>query len=227
MLEIIKQRVCELLSNDNSGHGMDHIERVLNLSLKFADKEDADKYVVALIALLHDVDDHKLFGLKNSKELTNAKKIMSSCGVKEEIQHQVLEELKCIGYSKLLEGKRPKTIEGQIVSDADMCDGLGVTGVLRTYKYSIKKGKPFFDKDRFPIENMNADEYINSCAESSVCHLFEKILKLKNLMMTNSGRKEAENRHQIIVDILHHLFLEEDVPQWSEYLNKYLEKQEC
>ena len=52
--------------------------------------------------------------------------------------------------------------------------------------------------------------------------MFEKILKLKDLMMTNSGKEEASERHKIVVDILHHLFKEEDVPEWEEYLNKYL-----
>lgn len=41
MLEIekVKIKVSELLNNDNSGHGMDHINRVSNLALKFAETE--------------------------------------------------------------------------------------------------------------------------------------------------------------------------------------------
>lgn len=151
MIEKVKKQVYELLDKDNSGHGMDHINRVLNLSLKFAEKEKADKDIVALIALLHDVDDYKLFGSENAENLTNAKNIMNNANVSSDIQNQVLNSLKCIGYSNLLRGFRPTTIEGMIVSDADMCDALGVNGVLRTYKYSMKNGKPFFDKNVFPI----------------------------------------------------------------------------
>lgn len=222
MINEVKKQVYELLNKDNSGHGNDHIDRVLDLSLKFTQKETANADVVALIALLHDVDDYKLFGEENAENLINAKSIMNKANVPNDIQNQVLASLKCIGYSKLLKGFRPTTIEGKIVSDADMCDALGVNGVLRVYKYSMKNGKPFFDKNVFPIEDMTADKYTRKCADSSVCHIFEKILKLKDLMMTESGKQEAQERHKIIVDILYHLFEEENTPEWTEYLNEYL-----
>lgn len=224
MIEEVKEQVYKLLNKDNSGHGMDHINRVLDLSLKFADKEHANREIVSLIALLHDVDDYKLFGIENAENLTNAKRIMSECAIDDEIQNKVCSELKCIGYSKLLEGFRPKTIEGQVVSDADMCDALGSNGILRVYTYSLKNGKPFFDRNVFPIEDMTADKYTKRCADSSVCHIFEKILKLKNLMITDSGKEEAKERHQIIVDFLYHLFNEENAPEWTKYLDEYLKR---
>ena len=77
MIEKIKMQVSELLNKDNSGHGMDHINRVLELSLRFAEKEKANKDIVSLIALLHDVDDYKLFGMDNARNLTNTKRIMN------------------------------------------------------------------------------------------------------------------------------------------------------
>ena len=70
---------------------------------------------------------------------------------------------------------------------------------------------------------MSAEKYTSKCADTSVCHIFEKILRLKDLMLTDSGKEESKNRHQIIVDFLYHLFDEENVPEWTEYLNNYLE----
>lgn len=220
----VRKEVDQLLHSDDSGHSMDHIDRVLNLSLKFAKKENANCDVVALIALLHDVDDYKLFGEHNANNLTNAKKIMANLNISYKIQEQVLSSLKCIGYSKSLRGIRPTTIEGEVVSDADMCDALGVNGILRTYKYSIKKGKPFFDRNIFPMEDMTASKYKEKSTDSSVCHIFEKILKLKNLMMTESGREEASERHKIVIDVLYHLFDEEDAPEWRKYLDNFIKK---
>ena len=75
-IEKVKNEVAKLLEGDNSGHGLEHINRVLDLSLKFAEKEYANKYIVSLIALLHDADDYKLFGRENAEKLTNAKIIM-------------------------------------------------------------------------------------------------------------------------------------------------------
>ena len=222
MIDNVKQEVIKLLDKDNSGHGMDHINRVLDLSLKFAEKENANEQVVALIALLHDVDDYKLFGMENAEKLINARRIMDNCNVDKDIQEQVCDALNNIGYSKRLKGHCPTTLEGKIVSDADMCDALGANGILRVYTYSMKNGKPFFDRNIFPIEDMNAEKYTRKYADSSVCHIFEKILKLKDLMLTDSGKEESKNRHQIVVDFLYHLFNEENAPEWTEYLNNYL-----
>lgn len=42
MIEKIKQQVCKRLETDKSGHGMEHINSVLKLSLRFAETENAD-----------------------------------------------------------------------------------------------------------------------------------------------------------------------------------------
>ena len=226
MIEEVKRRVYELLDKDNSGHGNDHINRVLKMSLRFAERENANKDVTSLIALLHDVDDYKLFGEEQANIQTNAKRIMQEAKVDKNLQKHVLQELSCIGYSRLLKGIRPQTIEGKIVSDADMCDTLGANGILRVFTYSKKNGKEFFDKNIFPIEGMTADKYTRKCADTSVCHIFEKVLKLKKLMFTESGKEEATYRQQITVDFLYHLFDEEDAIEWKEYLDNFLKKEE-
>ena len=53
-------------------------------------------------------------------------------------------------------------------------------------------------------------------------HFFEKLLKLKGLMLTEPGRIEAENRHQIMVDFLRAYFHEKNAPEWSDFLEEYL-----
>lgn len=222
MINKVKEKVYNLLNKDNSGHGIDHINRVLELSLKFAESENANKDTVALIALLHDVDDYKLFGNENEEKLTNANKIMNECNIEEKVQKQVISELKNIGYRKRLNGLCPTSIEGKIVSDADMCDALGASGILRISIYHNKNSKPFFNKDIFPIENITSEKYNRKCSDTGVTHIFEKVLKLKNLMLTNSGKKEAISRDKIVVDFLYHLFEEESVPEWKEYLDNYI-----
>lgn len=69
---------------------------------------------------------------------------------------------------------------------------------------------------------MDRTKYKEKTADSSVCHIFEKILKLKKLMLTESGKKEIENRHNITIDILYHLFQEENAIEWTKYLDEYL-----
>lgn len=224
MIENVKSEVYKLLVHDDSGHDMNHINRVLALSLKFAKYENADEYITALIALLHDVDDYKLFGLENEKYLINAKNIMNKCNIEKDIQNKVCEEIRRIGYSKRLKGLTPITIEGKIVSDADMCDALGTVCILRVFKYTTKMNKPFFDRNIFPIENMTADKYIKKSADTGICHFYEKILLLNDLMLTSSGKEEAQERYNFVVKFLYQFFKEENAEEWIEYTNKFLKK---
>lgn len=222
MIEEVRKQVCNLLNKDSSGHGMEHIERVSKISLRFAEQEKADKETVALIALLHDVDDYKLFGAECADNLTNANSILEQCSINDNIKEQVLTAIKTIGYSKRLNGVSPLTLEGMIVSDADMCDSIGCTGILRSYQYNLAHGNVFFDKNVYPELNMSSADYIAKKTGTVVTHMFEKLLKLKDLMLTDSGKKEAIARHNIMVEFLYHFFEEENVPEWTEYLNNYL-----
>lgn len=226
MIEEVRKQVCKLLDKDNSGHGMEHVNRVLNLSLKFAKTEKANKDVVALIALLHDVDDYKLFGIESAENLINAKKILDQCSITDNIKEQVLNAIKTIGYSKRLKGISPLTLEAMVVSDADMCEGIGATGILRSYQYNLSHNNLFFEKNIYPTLNMSANDYMAKKNGTVVTHMFEKLLKLKDLMLTNSGRKEAIERHNIMIEFLYHFFEEENVPDWIDYLNNYLNEDE-
>lgn len=223
MIDKVKEQVELLLNKENSGHGMDHSNRVLELSLKFAEKENGNKEIIALIALLHDVDDYKLFGEENAKNLTNAKKIMEAINLDPAIEKKVCNELKCIGYKKALKGIRAKTIEGKIVSDADMCDALGATGILRVYKYGLKINRPFFQKEKFPVESTK-DNYRMEETASTVNFIFEILLKYKETMLTESGKEEASKREKIIIDFLYQFFQEEKEEEWTRYLDNYLQK---
>ena len=216
--------VSEHMKEDKSGHGMEHIMRVYNIAMKIAETEKCDKTLVALGSILHDCDDYKLFGEESQKGLINTRRILNQIEVDEKTKDAVIDIVKTIGYKKRLNGIVPNTIEGMIVSDADMCEAVGVHGILRTHQYTLLHGHPFFDKDIFPITDMNANKYSRDCSDTAVCHLFEKGLRLKKLMLTNSGKIEAEKRHNITVDFLKALFEEEEAPEWTEYLSDFLKE---
>ena len=132
IIKKVRNEVSILLGKDKSGHGMDHVDRVEALALRFADElGNCDKYFISLIALLHDVDDHKLVGEENAERLMNTKKILETCEFDDIIYNKVIEAVKSIGFTKRKKGIIPNTIEGMIVSDADMCDALGAVGIVR------------------------------------------------------------------------------------------------
>jgi len=230
MIKDVKTKVDQLMANNIDGHGSDHVERVYDLTLKFAKQENANQEVVALAALLHDVDDYKFVGVENASKLTNAKLIMNKLTINEETQLQVLDIIGNMGYSNYLKGIRPNTLEGHIVSDADMCDAIGASGIIRAVLYAVsEKGNGrIFEKEVFPNIDITAKEYNTNVSthdtDGVINHFFEKLLKLKNLMLTESGKEEAINRHQIMVDFLEQFFIEENVPEWQELLDNYNKK---
>lgn len=226
LIEKAKSFVEELLQGENSGHGIEHINRVFDLAMKFAQNEDCNIEIVALGALLHDVDDYKLFGKQSQEQLSNTRAILNQLNVSDDTSEAVIDIIKNMGYSKRLKGICPTTIEGKIVSDADMCDALGASGIIRTQQYSLAHGREFFNKDTFPNNNISADKYSKTGSDTTVNHFFEKLLKLKGLMLTSSGEKEATKRHEFMISFLRNVFNEENVHEWNTYLNNFLDNLE-
>lgn len=230
----VRGMVAEILGDDDSGHDMGHIDRVYAIGTRLAGNlsEPVDTETVSLGLLLHDVDDYKIVGREQAAELTNATEIMRSVGVDPETQVTVRGIIATMGYSKALRGVRPATLEGQIVSDADMCDAIGASGVVRALMYAVsdKGSGVVFDREVWPIVDITAEQYngngTSHTTDSFVNHFFEKLLKLKNMMLTEPGRQEAKVRHQYMVDFLHTYFKDENAPEWSAFLDDYLNRED-
>ncbi len=222
-VEYIKNAVVELLKNNSNGHDDRHVLRVYNTAMKFCDDIPmANRDLVAAAALLHDCDDYKLFGEESERLLTNTKRILSGSGFDAEFCENVINIVKTIGYSKRLKGIKAYGIEGEIVSDADMCDASGAIGMLRCIEYRYGSGEySFFDPNCVPCE-MDADTYRKSKVDPCVNHFFVKIFHLRDMCLTEPGRKYAAKKHKTIVDFLKMYFDEVSAPQvWYDMLKKH------
>ena len=224
MINNIWNDVRTVMAGDSTGHDIEHVKRVYDVAMMITQQEKCDAKVVGLAALLHDVDDYKLFGQESADNLLNARKIMQKNNVSQVIQERVCNIIRNMGYSNAIKGIRPDCIEGKIVSDADMLDAIGACGVVRCLTYAIARCETVvFDKDVFPVIDMSSDEYKqpNRKSDNFVNHFFEKLLKLKNMMFTDYAKKEAEVRHKIMVDFLKAFFREQNLSEWLDYLCNY------
>ncbi len=224
-VEYIKKSVSELLGNNLGGHDDKHVFRVYGMAMDFCDEiPEADRDLVAAAALLHDCDDYKLFGEESARLLTNTRRILSASGFDKVFADKCIGIVKTIGYSKRLSGIVPNCIEGGIVSDADMADASGLVGVIRCIEYRAyrsKGGEPFFDPDYLPIK-MDAAMYkqIKQCPV--VNHFFDKLFHLRDLALTEPGRRCLNKRHETIVNFLKSYFEEINAPQvWKDLLKQY------
>jgi len=225
-LENVEKSVCEILKNDKSGHGFDHILRVRELAKSFAKVEKADVELCELAALLHDVDDYKLFGEAAAKTLPNARKILRENHVDEETSRKVLEIIWTVGYDKYLKGVEPKTQEAKIVNDADLCDALGAQGILRAHLFSVAHGQVFFDQNFAPNNaELSPEKYKTNKSAHTAQHFFDKLLRINAILATRAGRAEGAKRQKIMVEFLRELFREEKAETWANYLEEFLKKE--
>ena len=201
--------VKEKLANAEGGHDWFHIERVWKLSEKIAKTEDCNTEVVALAALLHDIADPKFHNGDEELALRISREFMTSQNVSHEIIESVLYIIQNISFKNRGEVQGVKSIELQIVQDADRLDAIGAIGVARTFNFGGFKGNKMYDPNYAPKLNMSKEEYKKSNG-TTVNHFYEKLLLLKDLMNTKEGIRLAEERHDFM---LH--FLETFYKEWN------------
>ena len=174
--------IRQLFAENADGHGLEHALRVYRTALYLAKSAPAaDPLVVALGALLHDADDHKLFHTENN---ANALRFLTEQGVDPETADRICGAINAVSFSQN-RGKRPETLEGQLIQDADRLDAIGAVGIARTFAYGGKHGRT---------------------PEASIAHFHEKLLLLRDLMNTEQAKELAEERHA---------FMEAFLRQWD------------
>ncbi|MBR6395443.1 MAG: HD domain-containing protein [Lachnospiraceae bacterium] len=185
--EIIKSAikyVKDLFENNSDGHDVAHTMRVYKNALEITKVyPEADSFIVSLAALLHDADDHKLFITENN---ANARKFMANAGLSEDVADGVCKVINSVSFSKN-RGKKPESLEGMIVQDADRLDALGAIGIARTFAYGGKNGRSL---------------------DMSLQHFYDKLFLLKDEINTDAAKKIAEHRHVFMKDYVNE-YLEE------------------
>ncbi len=208
MIEQTEKWVKAQLKNEKTGHDWYHIRRVTKQAKEIATIEGADELIVALASLLHDLIDDKVVtsveeGLKNVTDW------LISIGTTEEQRKHVITIITTISFKGGNNGP-VSTLEAQVVQDADRLDAIGAIGVARTFIYAGSKGDLMHDPSLSVRENVTIEEYRNG-RSSAIGHFYEKLLKLKDLMNTNEGKKRAELRHQFLENYLQQFF-----DEWGE-----------
>ena len=169
-----KDYIRELFAGNSDGHGLDHSLRVYANAMTIAEAEpDCNIEAVALAALLHDADDHKLF---DTEENSNAVSFLKSNGVDNEEIEFIVRIINSVSFSKN-KGQKPDSLEGMIVQDADRLDAMGAIGIARTFAYGGKHGRSL---------------------ESSIDHFHEKLLLLSDGLNTSKAREMAAPRHTFL-----------------------------
>lgn len=201
--------VKQTLANAEGGHDWWHIHRVWQLSKHIAESENASTFVVELGALLHDIADSKFNDGDEDIGPQKAQQFLKLLDIEESVIQHIDNIIRNISFKGGKEAQKFKSIELDIVQDADRLDALGAIGIARTFNYGGFKNRELYNPDIKPNLQMTKEEYKNSSAPT-LNHFYEKLLLLKNRMNTATGKQMAEHRHQFM-----EVYLKEFYKEWN------------
>lgn len=199
--------VQQELQHAEGGHDWFHIERVWKTAKTIAAGEQVDTLVVELGALLHDIADSKFHQGDEEKGPRMARAFLEAEQVKEEVIVHVVNIIRYIGFKGGKEKAAFSSAELAVVQDADRLDAIGAIGIARAFNFGGFKGRELYNPAIAPNLHMTKEEYKKSTAPT-INHFYEKLLLLKDLMNTETGKRMAEQRHRFMVQYLHQFYNE-------------------
>ena len=197
------------LENAEGGHDWFHIQRVYKNSLLIANGEDCDILVVKLGALLHDIADSKFHNGDETVGPKKARLFLESENVSENTIVHVINIIENISFKGGNTIKNFHSLELDIVQDADRLDAIGAIGIARTFNYGGFKNRSLYNPNIAPNLHMSKEEYKNSEAPT-INHFYEKLLLLKDIMNTKTGKEIAAQRHHFMESFLSQFYAEWD-----------------
>lgn len=199
--------VQQELQHAEGGHDWFHIERVWKTAKTIAAGEQVDTLVVELGALLHDIADSKFHQGDEEKGPRMARAFLEAEQVKEQVIAHVVNIIRYIGFKGGKEKAAFSSPELAVVQDADRLDAIGAIGIARAFNFGGFKGRELYNPAIAPNLHMTKEEYKKSTAPT-INHFYEKLLLLKDLMNTETGKRMAEQRHRFMVQYLQQFYNE-------------------
>ena len=176
-------------------HGWEHVQRVYRLALHIAQQEGADRFIVGVAALLHDLGRLTHDETRHHADLSviHARELLTRHQVPPDKQEAILHAIDAHSFSK---GLQPRTLEARIVRDADRLDSLGAIGILRWAITGTQRGTP--ETRSYHPDDPFAEWHPLDDRRYMLDHFYSKLLKLSDTMSTQTGRKLAERRTRFI-----------------------------
>lgn len=196
------------LAHAEGGHDWFHTERVWKNALRILETEsEADKTIVILAALLHDIADSKFHHGDETIGPQKARLFLEKQNVNPERIRHIVKIIENISFKGGNSTSDFHSKELEIVRDADRLDALGAIGIARTFNYGGYKNREIYNPDISPKSGMTVEEYKASTAPT-LNHFYEKLLLLKDKMHTETAKHLAEKRHRFMEDFLAQFYAE-------------------
>ena len=184
-----------LLENAGGTHDWEHTLRVHRLCTHMGSMEGADMLVLEAAAFLHDIGRpaqdvvqgavcHAVQGSQMARDIINPLDLEQAR--KENIVH-------CVRTHRFRDQAPPQTIEARVLFDADKLDAIGAVGVARAYQFAGELGACLHNPNLNPED---AQPY--SKDDTGYREYIVKLSRIKDRMLTDSGKQMALERHHFM-----------------------------
>ncbi len=207
-IEWLLEELKAHFEKEATGHDFWHAQRVYKSALHIGSIENANLRIVEAAALLHDVADWKLEDDRRAAGQRQMEAWLDRLGFTEAEKKAVYHITENMSYKGGTNADKTLSLEGKVVQDADRLDALGAIGIARTFAYGGSKGRPIHDPENGPVDAFEDFEAYKNNEGASLNHFYEKLLKLKVLMNTETGREMAEERDAYMRAFLSRFFKE-------------------
>jgi uncharacterized protein len=197
-IRLAENFVREKMSYFDSGHDWWHIERVRKIAHYINKKERiAEGFILEIACLLHDIADSKFANGNIENAYSEISDFLDKSGM-HEIRDHIIEIIRNVSFSKINKTGNLNDPVLLVLQDADKLDAIGAIGIARAFNYGGFRNNPIY----IPGENSVGN------SKSTIGHFYDKLLKLKDLMNTSTGRKIAIERHNILLNYLNQFYSE-------------------
>jgi uncharacterized protein len=180
-------------------HDFGHVMRVYKMAERLAEAEGADAGIVQAAALLHDAEGSSPEKMGERAEHHEASAAFAGEVLGEEgwAAERIVAVQHCIRAHRYRSTEAPETIEAKVLFDADKLDVLGAIGAARTVGYAVLAREPIYAEPSPIFLESGAEEAGE--AHSSYHEFLFKLVKVKDLLYTESEKRIAASRHDYLV----------------------------
>ena len=203
----VREEAGAFFRSARGSHDWDHTERVRLLALRIGRKERADLGVLELAALLHDIgreEEDRSHGriCHGRSGAALAKTILENRGCEPATVRAVVHAIRTHRFRK---GGAPRTLEAQVLFDADKLDSIGAVGVGRAFLFAGEIGARLHDKE---IDVRKTKPYTRD--DTAYREYLVKLGRVRDRMTTREGRRIAAERHRYMAAFFDRLNKETD-----------------
>lgn len=203
IINSVKKYVEDFHTGDSTGHDFHHVMRVYRNALHIQAGTGGDYFIIAVASLLHDTIDDKLN--KSDQAVEDARNYLRGFEIEEAVVERILYAMQAVSFKGGKNEFKVRSIEDKVVQDADRLDALGAIGIARTFIFGGAKNHEMHDPEMDARTDMTAEEYRKG-QNTMINHFYEKLLKLKELMHTDTAKALAEERHRFMEEYLEQFY---------------------